>query len=136
MQPYRPYEPPKRYVELVPDVKERGGCLSLYLGIGIIAGPIALFLFLSLASDPRVRFVVPSYYLPAQILVILTTLICTVAAWNWKLWGLRGLYVTMVLSNMLSIVSGVGDVGRNLLQLFIQPLILYLLTRNKIEDFE
>jgi ABC-type Na+ efflux pump permease subunit len=125
----------KQPLELPPVEKERGGCLSIYLGVSLLASIVALVLFAGLASDPRARILPPSY-IPVSLIIIAATAVCAYQTWNWKRWGLYGLYATMIVSNLYSMIIGVGDVGRNLLQLFVQPLILYLLTYKKMDNFE
>ncbi len=125
----------KEPMELPPVEKERGGCLSIYLVVGLGAAVVALFLFLGLASDSRARFLPPSYLI-VTLAVTVAYIVFTYQTWNWKRWGLYGLYATMIISNVYDLVVGISDPGRNILQLFVQPLILYLLTYKKMEYFE
>ena len=118
------------------DDRERGGCLSLYLGIGLILGPIVVLLYLNLLSDRRVTLLIPGWFLVVQFALIILTFIFTYQTWHWKRWGLYGLYGTMIFGNLLSIGIGIGNPSRDLIQLVVQPLILYGLVRNKMDYFE
>jgi len=114
---------------------QRGGCLSLYLIATVIFSGIAFFLFLSISTDPRLRAAAPAWYGPSGILIVLAFGIFAYLTWNWKRRGLYGLFVMMVVSNVFQLALGIGDPTRNIVALFVQPLILYLLVRNKLNEF-
>jgi hypothetical protein len=62
--------------------------------------------------------------------------ICARAIWNWKQWGIYGLYGLMIFDNVLQIILRSPSAGTHLIAFCVQPLILWLLVRNKIEMFE
>jgi hypothetical protein len=116
--------------------KERGGCLSLYLAAALLFSVAGLVLWIGLAADPRVSRVVSPVTIILFVGILIAFIVCTWGTWQWKQWGLNGLFITTVLSNLIQFGLGVGEPARNLAALFIQPLILWLLVRNKMDWFE
>lgn len=117
------------------EVKERGGCLSIYLTVLICASTFVLFY--SLANPGwMLPYIFSRVISPLVIPIASATVICARAVWNWKLWGVHGLYGLMIFDNGLQIILNANNAGTYLIALIIQPLILWLLVRNKMDWFE
>jgi hypothetical protein len=134
--------------------RERGGCLSLYLGCGIIGG-IFLLLFgaLLIVSADSIERAFDEIYnelrnnpqynnypydeldinfkMVAMVSFVFSAIILSsyIAAWNWKK---RGVYGVVALPILQVIVYGTGSI----LSLIVTYAILYFLLHDKMDMFE
>ncbi len=90
------------------DLRERGGCLTAFIGYIVIVNIGVLLLTLS------VRTSLPSaadtgmvdFLVGIQALFTGAALFCAYGLWNWKKWGYQGLMALYGLNIVLSILSG------------------------------
>ncbi len=109
-----------------PEIKkrERGGCLSAWL-ILIIAGNIVMA-FINLINATRVADIGWIFALQSFLSVI--NVVFATAIWNWKKWGVYGLFFIIVMGFVLNLIWGTtlttlaALIPAILLTLLIQPL--------------
>ena len=138
--------------------RERGGCLTLYLGCGIIGGFLGLCFSVLLVvsadaiqnvfeniiedmqTDGYNRYQQPTYDEGAMQFLAITMFIFSaiglasyVAAWNWKKIGVWGLVAINVLNLGLALISVNGT---SIFSSVISLGILYFLFNDKLHMFE
>jgi hypothetical protein len=133
--------------------RERGGCLSLYLGCGIIGGILLLLfgallivsadsierafdeIYNELQNNPQYNYTYDepdfNFKVIAMASFVFSAIILSsyIAAWNWKK---RGVYGLVALPILQVIVYGTGSI----LSLIVTYAILYFLLHNKMDMFE
>ena len=96
--------PPPTY-NAIPAPRKRGGCLTAFLVLAIIANAIIGVWTLSLTSSARTA------YQPAFIfsgLLNLVGVVFAIAIYQWKRWGVYGYIVCIGISMLISLA--IGDV--------------------------
>lgn len=94
-------------------VRERSGCLKLFLGLGIILSVVQIVLLIvPMFLRPAVAVTLGSLFI---LLLNVLTLVSYVAVWNWRKWGAYGLIALetfAILSNLAvgSLGGALGDV--------------------------
>ncbi|MCC6612136.1 MAG: hypothetical protein IT320_01595 [Anaerolineae bacterium] len=116
--------------------RERGGCLTLYLVVSLFAGGLALISILELLSYQRYAEVIPPWLIVIVGVLIAAQIVCIVGIYSWKAWGVYGLAASMIVSNLFQLMLSLGNPGSNLVQLVVQPLVLYILVKDKMPEFE
>ena len=127
-------------------MRERGGCLSLYLilaFLGSVFGLVALLLAsgslaaanAALVAQGAAPVVLPGWYIPGEIVVIVVTLAAIYGIYTWKKWGVYLLVGTWVLNILFGVGSGTG-LGSSLGVLVIEAVLLWYVLRNKWQLFE
>ncbi len=128
-----------------PALKERGGCLTLYLVVAFVGSLLGILGAISANSaiatltaqgvDVSQYQVYPSWYLPASIVPVLITIVGVFGVWTWKKWGVYAIIASFVISTILSILVGsfvMGIVGL----LISAALLWYVIFRDKWPLFE
>jgi hypothetical protein len=84
--------------------KSRHGCLTTYLVLLIIGNLVTLVfrLLSSLAPDNKM----PVLAIIAYSLLALFIIVCAVAIYNWKKWGVWGLCAVAVINFVIGVISG------------------------------
>ncbi len=123
-------------------VRERGGCLSLYLILAIVGAVFGLLAVLGtgsvnaqLAAAGQPTIDLPSWYIPAQVVLIVITLVAIYGIFTWKKWGVYVLGATWVLSLIASLAGG-QSVVTSLVVLVIEAALLWFVLRGKWALFE
>lgn len=131
------FEKPKftPYDDSYGTMRERGGCLSVFLVFIMAVNVFALFLYCNQISELS-RYSGSSSLMPLLAVafgVQCVVIACAVAVWNWKKWGYYGLMVSYVLSIVLSLVTGALT---NIIGAFIGMGILFALVNDKLDMFD
>lgn len=115
------------------DYRERGGCLTAFLGFAVIANILAAGLVLVLFSEVSQYSGADTGMFTVLVLVSIFSAVAAVACvyglWNWKRWGyngLMGLYVLGIIVNLLS--GSFTTIGGSVLGM----AILYWLMKDKM----
>jgi len=104
----RPQESPPRPAEFHPGeppaTRQRTGCFTTYLLLMIFGGIFTVFLYL-FGGDFILRTVpsLPAWAIPAGIIQSALGVACSIAVWNWRRWGVFGLFVLIALNVVLSL---------------------------------
>lgn len=92
------------------NVKERGGCLSVFLGFAVIANIAVALLTLILFNEYSQFSGVDTGFFTIVVIFSLVaaaaTIACVWGLWNWKRWGYNGLMALYVLSMVVNLLSG------------------------------
>jgi len=123
-------------------VRQRGGCLSLYLLVAIFGSVLGLLavsganaLNAQLAAAGQAVVDIPSWYVPAEVALIVLTLVAIYGIFTWKKWGVYLLIAQWVISLLVNIVGGQG-LGTSIVSLLIQAALLAFVLRDKWALFE
>jgi hypothetical protein len=87
--------------DLGKDARERGGCLTLWLVVATIGNGLGLLGAIGLIAQSGQSWI---SLLSASLGI--ASFGCVVAIWMWKKWGIYGYGVAMVLSIVVSLVTG------------------------------
>jgi hypothetical protein len=118
------YEKPKN------EVRERGGCLTAFIGYIVIVNLAVVLLTFSIRSS------LPSYadtgtfdlFLGLQVVMTGAALACAYGLWTWQKWGYYGLMALYGLNIALSILTGqFTSIGGSVLGI----VLLYYVMRDK-----
>lgn len=110
--------------------KERGGCLSLFLGFAFLGNLFFLLYYLVTFSEFRGALDAGWSILLFGIFAIQVGIfVSVVALWNWKQWGYNGLMAGYVLNIVLSLLTGAFT---SITGSVIGIAILYYLMKDKI----
>ena len=130
---YPPPRPPPRAV------RERSGCLNLWLIASIVFGLIALFGLIQvwelvLRTPNAFQRVSPIGLILLSALLI-GMLICVWGIWRWKRWAVYGIALTSIVSPFVEYAFFRADAS-DVIAPFIQIAVLYFLVKDKWDDFE
>ncbi|MCA9908642.1 MAG: hypothetical protein KC519_08345 [Anaerolineae bacterium] len=116
--------------------RERGGCLTVYLIVLAAAAGLGIVSILGLASNPRSAEVIPSWIVIFVVVLAIVQIASVVGIWSWKTWGIMALAASMIISNLVQIFTGLGSLAMNIVQLVVQPLLLFVVLRDKMHEFD
>ena len=123
-------------------VRERGGCLSLYLVLAIFGSVLGLLAVsglgavnAQLAANGVGVTPLPSWYVPAEVVLIVATLVAIYGIVSWKKWGVY-LLVVLWIAGLVVTVAGGQSIVTGLVTLLIEAALLALVLRNKWALFE
>ncbi len=113
---------------------ERGGCLTVFLVLMMIANPIIGVLYLA-SGDTFKRALpgAPDWALPALGILALVNFGCAIGMWMWKKWGVFGSLVVAAIGFVMNLIIGV-----NPMQAFMGlggPIILIFLVKERWARF-
>ncbi len=127
--------------------RQRGGCLSLYLLLAILGSVLGLVAALGAGSlntinaqlaaenSNYVPVVIPAWYVPASVALIIVTLVAIYGIFAWKKWGVYLLVAEWVLSFLVAVAGG-QSIVTSLVTLVIEALLLAYVLRGKWPLFE
>jgi hypothetical protein len=132
-----------RDMDAIRQYRERGGCLTLWLVASIVFNVAAFYLLwqsISALSSLRIRSDAVSQ---AQLLTVVlgvmlvALLICLIAAWRWKRWGIIGIAIIVFASPVAtSLILPVVAKPNDWITPLIQTGVLYWLVKDKWHAFE
>ena len=132
------YKPPKALAL----GRERGGCLTAWLGVSLALSLIGAVLFLQVLDGFRPGALRPGFRMPfssfAVVFMIgltIADIVCLYGTWNWKRWGVYGLVVVAIVSPLAESMLG-RAAEADFIAPIVQMVILWLLLRNKWQYFE
>ncbi|HVO43953.1 MAG TPA: hypothetical protein VMT34_15090 [Aggregatilineales bacterium] len=126
-------------------VRERGGCLTLYLVASIVVSILVLLLLLLTGAFVGVVNAsgalaetgspsIPIFPLLLDGVGVLVSVAGFVGAWTWKKWGIYLLVASFVISALGGLIS--GNASSAVLGLAVEVGILWYLIRDKWAWFE
>jgi hypothetical protein len=93
----------------VPRIKERHGCLTVYLVLAIIANSAVGLLYLfGREAIKRSNPNIPDWAFAVLIVVCLFNLACAIALLRWRKWGFWGLIVSAAVTLGVNLAIGLG----------------------------
>jgi hypothetical protein len=118
--------------------RQRGGCLSLFLLVLVVFALYNLISSFGLqqayqdlaAQGLSVEVIVPSWLVPAQIVISVLTLACIYGIFTWKKWGVYGLVLLWAIGLGIGAAS-IGIAPMAVLILGIQVLLLAVALRGR-----
>jgi hypothetical protein len=124
------------------EVRQRGGCLTAWLGVSLAASLITgvlLLQMLDLLRPGTIRLEADRQYVLLVVFLLGGLLVgmfaCLYGIWNWKRWGVYGIAALSVASLLVSIILDVAT-SRDFIQPFTQNAVLWFLIRKKWQYFE
>ncbi len=109
--------------------RKRGGCLTAFLVIMLIANPLtAISYLLNGEAFSRSLPDMPGWAIPALGVIALANFVCAIGLWQWKKWGMygfAGLSLITVFVNAVSIGIGLalfGLLGVVILGFLVRPV--------------
>lgn len=113
---------------------ERGGCLSVFLVLMMIANPIIGLLYLLNGEMFRRALPhAPDWALPVMGILALVNFGCAVGIWMWKKWGVFGTFGVAALGFVMNLMIGVNPF--NAIMGLGGPIILYFLVKERWARF-
>lgn len=126
-------EPAKLASRIYVPTRERHGCLSVWLVLYAITGVIALFSISSMV--PQLVRVLPALPVYLMFLVMLGEVICIVATFFWKKWGVYGYLALLTLSMILRLMLGLFTL-RSVGSVVFGYAMMYFFALQNIDDYE
>lgn len=126
------------------EVRQRGGCLTIWLGLSLALALISAANLFQLLDYLRPGALRPGAGITSSELigiivgygVLVIGIIASIyGIWHWKRWGVYGMVAVVFVSPVIELM--VGDlVPRDCVQPFLQSGFLWFLIRNKWKYFE
>lgn len=116
-------------------VRERGGCLTVFLGFIAVVNVLLLVLtWMTVSSAPAYADTgLLNMLLMLQVVMTGAALLCVWGLWNWKRWGYYGLMALYVISMIINVLSGAAaTIGGSIAGM----AILYFLMKDKMDYLE
>ncbi len=127
-----PREPPK-------SMRERSGCLNLWLGASAIFGAIAVLSLIQLwqvvSRTPNAFQRISPISLILYSALLIGMLVSVGGIWKWKQWGVYGAAAASIISPFVENSLGVATPS-DWVAPIIQIAILYYLVKDKWDDFD
>lgn len=122
--------------------KNRGGCLTVWLGVSLALSLLTVLLLIQSLDAFRPGALPGGRTMPVSIVTVLLVLALGIAnvvsiygIFQWKRWGVYGLVAVLIASPVVELMIGTAT-GRDLLQPFIQIGLFAFLLRGKWPYFE
>jgi len=125
-------------------VRERGGCLTVYLLASVVFGILAIILLLTagaLVTAANVSGVatgtsasLPVFPLIVDVVGVVVAIAGVYGAWTWKKWGIYAIGASFAISAVGNILN--GNFGGAVLGVVIEAAILWYLVKDKWALFE
>ena len=91
-----------------PGHRKRGGCLTAFLVLAMIANPIVALVYV--AGQEFVKRGLPSapdWEFPVLAVLATANFVCAIGMWNWKKWGVVGSLSLSALAFVINVIIGV-----------------------------
>ena len=114
--------------------KERGGCLTAFLGFAIFGNILGLILILTtFSSASRQAGGMISILIFALFAIQVGIFISVIGLWNWKRWGYNGMLAGYVIGLILNLITGsFASMGGSIIGI----VLLTQLMKDKMELLE
>ena len=114
-RPPNPYEPPR---EPVPDPRsfgaeretgprDRGGCLTAFLVLMMIANPLVGLMYVVTGDTIKRTLHAPDWAIPVLTIASLVNFACAVGIWKWKKWGVFGAVAMAAIGLVVNFTIGI-----------------------------
>ncbi len=114
--------------------KQRGGCLTAWIILAMIANPlVAIFYLFSGSQLTKSLPGFPGWAIPVLVVIAIANTVFAVGIWMWKRWGVYGFAASAVITLVVNLVAGLGGTSFTGL---IAIAILWWLVRNMWQQFE
>lgn len=119
----------------VGDIRERGGCLTMFLVVGVAVSVQLAVLGLGLAPLPEgfSNPDAPSWVLPAQGAFGVLNALLLIGIWFWQRWAVYGFCVLSVLITVVNLATGAAPLLA--LAKLGAPFVLFLLAAQRWTRF-
>ena len=114
-----PYQPPREPPhDPVPDPRsfaaeprtgprDRGGCLTAFLVLMMIANPLVGLMYLVTGDAIRRSLHAPDWAIPVLTIASLVNFACAIGIWKWKKWGVYGAVAMAGLGLVVNFTIGI-----------------------------
>ena len=126
-------QPASESIASVTTGKNRGGCLTAWLILGMIGSIYSIFLY----SSGRALFksALPAWGMAILLVLSLLILASLYGIWLWKKWGLYGYFGLIILGLIINVMLGL-----NLLSAIFGAVlsggIMYILIKPSLDQFD
>ena len=106
--------------------RKRGGCLTITLGLMLVANPLTSLYYLLAGSTVRQAMPnIPGWALPTLGLLSLANFAFVLGTWHWKKWGVYGFAISSLLVFLInSAYLGVGTAVFGLLGIAVLVVLV------------
>lgn len=109
--------------------RKRGGCLTAFLVLMLIANPLTGLYYLFAGSTVRQALPsMPGWVIPVLALFALANFVFALGMWNWKKWGVYGFAASSLLIFVVNVIAIgfvpalLGLVGLVILAFLVRPV--------------
>lgn len=109
--------------------RKRGGCLTAWLVLILIANPLTAIYYLTSGSQvARVFPSMPGWVIPVLVVGAILNTIFGVGLWTWHKWGAYGLYASAAVALAINLTAGLGAtaflgaIGAVILYFLVRPV--------------
>jgi hypothetical protein len=115
--------------------RERGGCLTVWLVLVLIANPLTAIYYL-VSGQELLRQLpgFPGWALPVLAVAAAANFVFAIGMWMWKKWGIYGFIASAAVALVINIIAGLVVPG--IISAIISIGILLFLVRDKWDEFE